>query len=148
LVVTHHPSTIVFDGSRATNLGTSPSPGRSFDRQLFGGDIALAVKECGSELLRFGVVADHFDPTHSLFANRAVGGMQDEEAAGHPFIDVAGAYGSRRRTIGSERMSYGHPSSKNCIERPIFRSRGGRLSHLTCSNIASFSIHLLLLSFG
>jgi hypothetical protein len=36
----------------------------------------LAIEECGSELLRFGVVADHFNPAYSPFADRAVGGVQ------------------------------------------------------------------------
>src|SRR5262245_16168119 len=51
---------------------------------------------------------------------------------------------SRRRTIGPEQVPGGHPSSDECIERPIFRPRGSGLFQLACSNIAPF----LLLWFG
>src|SRR5262245_41799769 len=115
-VVTHQPLTVVFERSGTPNLGPGPLPGRSLHRQLFGGYVALAVEEGGVELPRLGVVPDHFDAAYSLFADRAVGGVQDEESPWSPLVDVAGRYRSCRRAIRSDNVARGHPSADQCIE--------------------------------
>src|SRR5262249_8107005 len=144
-VVTHQLLPVVCERPCTPYLGSDPAPGRSLDRQLLARDVALAVVERGAESARFDVEADHLDAAHAVFSDRAVGGVEDEESAGSPFIDVARGDRSGRRAVAPEGVPRRHPSSDECIERSIFRPRRRCLSGLARGDVASVCLHVLLL---
>jgi hypothetical protein len=67
-----------------------PDPGAVLDGEVVPAAIALAVEEVDLVFLARRVVADDLDAADADVANATVGGVNDEEAAGCPLVDIAG----------------------------------------------------------
>ena len=104
-------SAVFTEDTGATGVVPLPDPGTVFDGEVVPADIALAVKEVDLVLLARGVVADHLDAADADVANANVGGMNNEEAAGCPLVDIAGEDLDVRSAVGVEGVAFGDPAA-------------------------------------
>ena len=81
---------IFTEHARAAGVLALPYPGAILNGEPVSGDVTLAIEEVDLVFLAGAVVADDLDAADADTTNETIGRVNDDEAAGSPFVDVAG----------------------------------------------------------
>src|SRR6266545_5885672 len=104
-----HRAAVVAEHPCGACVRAAPGPRTVTVSKILRADVALGVEEIRPELLGFGVVAYHLDPTDIGVSDTTVCGVDDKESAGNPFVDVARLYLEGWCVICRDRLTFSHP---------------------------------------
>src|SRR5262245_29395771 len=113
------------------------------EAQVLVADVALRVEKVRSKRLGLRVIADHLDPTDTGVSDAAVCGVDHEESASHPFVDIARVDLDGLFAVGRKGLTDGDPLADQGVQEVVLRHTLvlGHLSESWCI----FSGHLLFL---
>src|SRR5205823_14234012 len=121
----------------AACLLSFPGPRVTLHRQLMRTEVALAVKEVRPVRLARRIVADDLRSPHIAVPDAAIGGMENEEPARHPFVDITGQDLDGRRVRAGDGVALVDPLADKDVQALV---RGARHGDALCHAPGSFIV--------
>src|SRR5262249_47112052 len=104
-----HGPTVDAERSGRACVFAAPDPCTVAEGQVLRADISLGIEEVRAVLLGLRVVTDELDAPDVRIPDPTVRGVYDEEAAWHPFVDIACADLESGRSVGRDGLSHLDP---------------------------------------